>query len=367
MNKKRWVLLLLSLIVVLSIIGCKKTEMQVEKEVTKSVKVMTIEEEKKPIKLSYLGHVNVMDTQKNAFLTGGTLKTLNVSEGDIVKKGDLLATLDESTVLKDKEVLETNYINALNILDEAKKSYDFVKDDYNRKEKLYNGGALSEVLFDSVIFKLEQARIGYEKAKNNVISVKKQYEKVENQIAEFQVESEIAGVVVAITASVGEKIQPMNPIIIISSENKEVVTGVVRDDLSKISIGDSVSVKYDDEILNGNIYYIGTKLNILTKTYPIKIALEDETEDLIDQSLVNVKFVVGEEKGFWIPINSINTEIEDYVFVYFDGVAEKRKINLIKTDGENVKVDGLMIGDKLVIQGMSNLRNGDLIEMEKGE
>lgn len=359
--------LFISIIIILLISGCEKeSSIHVEEKPIKTIKVMTVKEENKPILLDYLGRISVLESQNISFSQGGTLKNIFVSVGDRVKKGDLLAALDESIILKDKELIESNYKKALASLEEAKKSYDFIKKDFFRKEKLYKEGALSKVGFDSIKFKLDQSEYAYNQSKNSLVGVKKQYEKIVKQIENFKVKSEISGVVTLATVSVGEKVNPINPIIKISSENKEVITGVVRKDLKKVRINDEVEIVYDDEIFKGHIYYISTKLDPKTRTYPIKIRLEEGTSDLIDESLVNVKFKVGEEKGIWIPLDIISAEIEDYVFIYNDGKAIKQKIEVIESDGIKAKVKGINKGDQLIIEGMSSLRTGDLVKLRKG-
>jgi len=83
----------------------------------------------------------------------------------------------------------------------------------------------------------------------------------------------------------------------------------------------------------------------------------------VDESLVNIKFEIGTTQGIWIPLDAVVVDIENFVFINKDGIAEKVRVELLDTDGEMVEVQGLEEKDDLIVKGMSSLRDGDRVEL----
>lgn len=59
-----------------------------------------------------------------------------------------------------------------------------------------------------------------------------------------------------------------------------------------------------------------------------------------------------------IPISSILNDGEDYVYVVENGRAVRKNITLGDAHEDKVSVEGLKAGDKLVIEGMKEIKAG---------
>ena len=55
----------------------------------------------------------------------------------------------------------------------------------------------------------------------------------------------------------------------------------------------------------------------------------------------------------------------DYVYIVLDNKAKKKQIELGKVKGDLVEVSGLMAGEKLVVEGMKKINDGDVVEVTK--
>ncbi len=80
-------------------------------------------------------------------------------------------------------------------------------------------------------------------------------------------------------------------------------------------------------------------------------------------SIVKVGIIVGRERGIFIPISTIMTNGEDYVYVVKGDRVIMKKIRIVETCGDRVMVEGLENGDKLVIENIKQIRPDDRVKI----
>ena len=347
------------------LVGCQNENLKTDyKKEIQNVEVIEVKEETNPVVLNYLGNIEIIDSQNIFFNIGGEVKNIFVKEGDFVKKGQKIISLDNTIFKKDKEIIESNYKNALSSLEDAENNYNFKLKNFRKKEKLYSQGAISQIEYETLELNLKKAKSGLKQAKENLERIKKQREKIIKQLDNRILRSEISGVITYVNISKGENVVPNKPVITISNSKKEIVTGIIRKDLKHIKINDKVNIYYDDTILKGKVKYISEIMNKNTNRFPVKIEIIDNTKNLIDQSIVDLEFIIDYKEEIWIPIDAIVGEIEDYVFIYKNGKAIKKKIKIIETTGFKAKVEGVEPTTKIITKGKSYLNDGDLVKIK---
>ncbi|MGM0379555.1 MAG: efflux RND transporter periplasmic adaptor subunit [Bacillota bacterium] len=353
------------LIFISLLVGCQNEnlEQNLKKDI-QNVEVIEVKEEKNPVVLNYLGNIEIVDSQNFSFNTGGEISNIFVNEGDFIKKGQKIIALDNTILKKDKEIIESNYKNALSSIEEAKNNYNFKLENFNKKEKLYNQGAISQIEYETLKLDLEKTKSQLEKTKENLKNIKKQKEKIIQKLHNLTLRSEISGIVTYIDISKGENVVPNKPLIKISNSKKEIKTGIIRQDLKHIKINDNVNIHYDEMILKGKVKHISKIMNRNTNRFPVKIEIIDNTKNLIDQSIVDLEFIIDYEKEIWLPIDTVIGELEDYVFIYKDGKVIKKKIEILETTGFKIKVKGIKPSTKVITKGKNYLNDGDLVKIK---
>ena len=108
------------------------------------VKVQVIDTLEQGYVTTYVGEVEENLSVALNFPTGGTVQKLTVREGDRVREGQLLATVDNST--------------AQNAYNAAKASLQQAEDAYKRLKKVYEQGSVAEVKWVEMETNLEKAR-----------------------------------------------------------------------------------------------------------------------------------------------------------------------------------------------------------------
>lgn len=137
----------------------------------------------------YSGTVEEENTSALSFSVMGTVKTVNASIGMPVRKGQLLATVDETAI-------RSSY-NA------AKASLAQAEDAYERMKKVYDKGSLPEIKWIEIQSKLQQARSMEEMARKN--------------LSDCKLYAPFSGVVSGKEIEIGQNVTPGVPVIHIVS------------------------------------------------------------------------------------------------------------------------------------------------------
>ena len=84
----------LLVILVLLLMGCSKDSVTLSQAVVKSVRVSVINSQSYQDYETYIGHIKSSGLLKSSFEVEGKLLVVNAKAGDVVKEGDILATID---------------------------------------------------------------------------------------------------------------------------------------------------------------------------------------------------------------------------------------------------------------------------------
>ena len=111
-------------------------------------------------KITLYGNVDIKEVS-TSFRVAGRLKELFFDEGDFVKKGDLLAALENDTFSNDLELAQAN-------LDSAKASLENAERKFKRTKELFKNDSASKQEYDDDKFALEQVKAEFNAQKAKV-------------------------------------------------------------------------------------------------------------------------------------------------------------------------------------------------------
>lgn len=251
----------------------------------------------------------------------GQINLLDIKEGDSVKKGQLIATVNSDTLMAQRDQAQaaidtingqiqaaqaqqsaaaatykkvTNGARAEEIA-QAKANYDLKKTNYDRVIKLNQSGAVSQADLDAVQTDFEVAKQKYLLAQNGATAEDKdiakanlnasagslaalngQLEKataakaeIETYIKKTQIIAPTDGVISQLNVDEGELVSTGLPIAIITNQSKPWVScKVMEDELSKVKVGQKVAVKfqaYPDQTYTGTVKTINKSADFAVK------------------------------------------------------------------------------------------------------
>jgi membrane fusion protein, multidrug efflux system len=287
-----------------------------------------------------------VDAKNNIFVSpqmGGAITNLYVKEGDYVKKGQIIATIDNA-VLK-QSIQEIDY------------QLETAKIFYEKQKSLWDQKIGTE--------------IQYIQAKSNVESLEKRISTLKTQTAMTSVVSPIGGFVDEVRMKAGEMAAPGIGIVrVVNSDNLKVVAQVADTYASTIKQGDVVIVKFPDlgKETTAKLTFVGQTVNAASRTFVVEASIP-KIDSQLKPNMTAVLNINDQAKGNAIIINQNyiqHTELGDIVYVAVtEGakkVARSRKVTTgITYNGDIEITSGLQTGDMLITQGYQDLVDGQAV------
>ncbi len=237
-------------------------------------------------------------------LTPGQIIKLPVSTGAYIEKGQLLAIVDSTDLVYQREQLiatrdelmiqlETAQIN----VSRANKDYAYFKTTHDRIDNLYKSEAVTKQKLDDVTNNLQKSQTALSNARQSLSRIaagqkriEAQIKSVNKKIKDARIISPTSGIVTTIYYEAGEAIRQFSPIMeIIDIKNIEVKIYISEKLLSTIKYEQEVTVIVDgmDESTKGQIIWVSPKAEFTPKTiltpntrtslvYAIKISIQNE-------------------------------------------------------------------------------------------
>jgi RND family efflux transporter MFP subunit len=290
----------------------------------------------------------------------GTVEKIYVSVGDRVSVGDILYTVDNSSVVNDTT---SQSASARNSLSSAKLSYDNALETYEENKKLYESGIISKADLDSSYDSLQVDKINYDNAKSNYDSI---ITSSEYSLDDTVLQATIDGVISAINVEVGQK-SSGSDIEIMGDDGLLINTVVSNRVMEDLSLGETVLVTYNDREIEGTISQIGEGGINDTDSFEVNISVAKDGSQLKVGYRVDLMFNVFEEDDqIVVPRKCILSDNDgDYVFINDNGLAAKVYVTKGITNNGYVQVFGdLEVGDQLISKGQNYIAEGSKIALE---
>lgn len=305
------------------------------------VKLSTMNESDEIFTFTYSGVVEEGASVALSFATIGTIEQINVSEGDFVVKGQVLARLNNEA--------------SKSLFDAAESTLKQAQDAHDRLSKIHENGSLPEIQMVEVETKLSQARASYSIARKN--------------LNDCTLQAPFDGVIGKRTAEVGQNTAPGLPLLTLLDINSvKVKFSVPENDISSINKESVVGVVVP---AIGNTEYSAKGVvkcyaaNAISHTYPVHVVLSNSTKQLLPGMVCRVKISKGKGQNcIAIPINVVQTASNGQHFVWIEegGIAKRRIVTTGRIRGNGVEIiSGLLTGDRVVTEGYLKLSENDKI------
>ena len=339
------------------------TDNQAQEEL-KAVKYAEIEQSGGLVERSYSGVTQSSSLTNLSFRTGGLLVILRAKVGQRVKKGTLLAQLDQ----KDAKLA---YDQALVDVQNAKVQYDAATSDFQRTKQLYetDNASLSDY---------ERAKSTYSNAESSYEISLKRLDLQQSQIDYTEIIAPMNGVVSEVRSEINEVIRSGSTIIVMSREANndiEAQVGVPEKYINDIQNGDPVfiSIQSIDQTFNGSVAEVAYSSSSTGVTYPVTVAIESQGNKNLRPDMpaeVTFQFGSADQKSILVaPLKAVASGVDgNYVFkLTKEGdayTANKVAVEVgeITKGGYEIK-SGISEGDVVAVAGLSFLYEGRKVKL----
>jgi len=300
-----------------------------------------------------------------------TVWDIYVENGDYVKKGELLAKIDDATVRASKAQAQGAYLS-------AKSQVANVNVEFERMKTLYEAKAISDSQWDQLVTQKEVAEAGLEQAKAALSMA-------ETQLTYASVTAPISGYVSNLAYRIGDMSTPQKPFLTIhQTETVKININVTESDLGFIKVGQRTEIhlsSYPNQIFEGKVETVSPVIDPMTRTAKIEIIAKNDDARLKPGMFARVDIVTQErDQAFTIEKAVTNKQtvlersetnlredkvVETYsCFIVRDGIAINRELKIgIQSKTKYEVLSGLTEGDLVVVMGQNNLSDSSLVNI----
>lgn len=253
---------------------------------------------------------------------------------------------DESTIT----------ITSLNTYNQAEIEYQIATTQY---ESALDNGESNEVLVARGRYEASLANVNANQSQVNI--AKNNVSQAETNLSNTTLRASVNGTVVRVVGNVNELATPLAPVVVIASDELKAVFGVPFQWLPSLFINQDIEVFNSTNTIMAKITSIAPLPDQSSRTYEVGVKLDANVFPI--GSSVSVSIALDEVAGVWLPITSIMNDGQPYVFVVEEGRAIKRRISLVGFNNTDVRVDGLLANEEVIVNGIKSLRSGTLVKV----
>jgi len=372
-TKQRWltcllvIIFLILLAMILALLKKKPTTVEV-------IKVSQKSDGESLVLLNASGYVTPRTKATVASKITGRVKEILVDEGSYVKKGQLIALLDESDfkailakAISAKEVVEASLTGTKAKLEEAEKNL-------KRGEELFKDGFLDEQSLDRLKADLVYLKSQYESNLKGIEEAEAAIKVAQQDIENCKVVAPFNGVVISKDAQPGEMVSPFSAgggftrtgiVTIVDMGSLEIEVDVSESNLSKVYQNQNVSAvldAYPEIKFSGRVRTVIPSADRQKATVKVRISFDKLDPKILPDMGVRVSFLEESKnrKGVFIPRSCVFEKGDKhFIFVFENGKIIEREIETGEKTEDSFQIfSGLSEGELVVVNSNENLKNG---------
>ncbi len=310
------------------------------------------------------------------------IEKVHVTVGSEVKKGDLLISYEGQDLTTAVKQAELQYSNSILQRDELIKQGQEVQERIDELDMqiaiLSDSGADVSALKQqrNALSPVSNERL--KQAENSVSLAKLSLDSARQKLSEAKdvIVAENDGVVTAISAVEGSVGSSMQPAITVQNiKDLKAVASVGRYDAGDITLGQKVNIRGDKGVYEGVISFIDPVANRSTGAsgtetiLGIEIDILEEAPELKIEFDVDIDILIGEAVGTMkLPAEALraNKSSNYYVYTVENNIAEERQVTVgLQSDTEVEVLEGLELGDKVILNPGSTIKDGAPVREEQ--
>ncbi|RMD45561.1 MAG: efflux RND transporter periplasmic adaptor subunit [Aquificota bacterium] len=343
-------------------------------KVVSGLKIETVNKQKVYEKYKIDGYTTSKNTAQVSTKLMGKILKINVKEGDYVKKGQLLATVDTSEIKAQKQELlaalkeiSAGRKEALAGEKAAQAQYDFMKITYKRIKNLYQENAVPKQKVDEIEMKLKGAEAQLDQVKAKLKQLEAKEKQLQAKLKQIQImenygyiKAPFDGYVIKKLIDVGSMAAPGMPIFIIGNKDIQFQSFVDAKYINNIKVGDNLTIYIDayNKTYKGKVVEKNENADPMNNSFSIKVDIPDEIGvGFYGKSYINAK----EEEKILIPETAVSRlNNTTAVFVVDDnGIIHLTPVELGEKYNGKIEVkSGIEDGQKIVVEGINKACDG---------
>ena len=363
MNYRNYKILFVALL--LSVSACKE-KVEEKEAILRPVKYEIVGTANAQTIRTFSGIAKAGDEIELSFRSNGIITEMNAKVGMKVKKGDLIAKLDN---------VQANlaYEQSVSALNSARSAMNTAKSSLDRIKSLYEKGSNS-------LSDYEAAKNSYQSALDQFESAKRNRSIQSSQISYGYIKAPKSGIIAVKNNDLNENVSAGQVIAVLNAGNDiNVSVGLPENVINKVISGMETELSFsaiEKTTFKGEVIEIAPIVDANSATYPVKIDIQNPTTAIKPGMATSVTFDFSDgestsDTSLVIPVKAVGEDGDgNFVFIIesqdgLTGQVKKRKIEIGELTSNGFKVkSGLSSGDKIATAGLQTLLDGQKVRLQ---
>jgi RND family efflux transporter MFP subunit len=322
----------------------------------------------RPLAYEAVGTVAAGITSDLAAKVMGTVERIAIREGDRVKKGDLLLTLDDREAKARLAEAEHAFAAARSAQDAARAAADLAAATLTRYEALKREESVSAQEFDEVAARNRQAQAGRDQADAMAVTAASRVDQARVALDDTRIVAPHAGVITGKLVDVGDLATPGRPLLVLeTARGYRLDIALPEEYLDRVRLRQRVEVTIPAlnlTVLQGTVTTIVPAADPRTRSFLIKVGLPPEA-GVKSGMYARVAVPLGESNQVLIPQTAVlrRGQLTGLYVVDGEGTAHFRLIRLGRSFQDQVEVlSGISDGERYVVEPVPTLIDGARVE-----
>ncbi|MBA3036464.1 MAG: efflux RND transporter periplasmic adaptor subunit [Desulfobacterium sp.] len=376
-RKKRYYIFIIAVLIIFAIIILYKNGLLTPALPVRGQKIMNIYPSQTYTLLNASGYVVAQRKAAISSKITGRLVFLGVEEGSRVKKGEVVARLENDDVMAAKNRAIANVNTAKALLEQAMAEYDDATLYYNRISELAESKTVSETEFDVAMARFKRTKAAVSGQKAAIKASESALKEAEVMLDYTNLRAPFDAVVLTKNADLGDIVTPLGSaanakaavVDIADMESLQVEVDVSESNINSVRKGQPCEIRLDalqEERFAGKVHMVVPTADRTKASIMVKVAFIGKDPRVLPEMSAKVAFLSrevmsGEQNAVMaIPANSIiENKDNPFVFLVTNGRAVEKKIKTGKKLGNMVEIsEGLEIGEFIITEPLDKIRAG---------
>jgi len=287
---------------------------------------------------TYSGTIVGDNTVELSFTQAGTISAMHVHNGDFVRKGQLVASIEGTMANSNMQT--------------AKAQLDQARDAYNRAKAMYESESIPEIEWIDAQSKLRQAEAQQQMASKGV--------------GDTSIFAPMNAFVANRKAEVGQNVDAGDAVVkLVQIEKVKVRFSVTESEVGRFHKGQQVDVlvsSLGNKTFSGYLYEIGVEADGMTHSFEISATIDNADHTLLPGMVCQISAKLEEAEGHIVlpaSVVMLNSDNTTFVWLMQDGKATRRMVNIGDETRYGIQiVSGLHDGDCLIVEGQQKVSEG---------
>ncbi len=325
--------------------------------------------------LSVVGNLIGEATVDVAPKTGGRLTAVNVKLGDRVRRGQIIAKIEDREIVEQVRQAEASHQVALATIRQREADLKLAETSVERSRNLFGRQLLPKQTLDDAEARYSAAVAQVDLSKAQLAQNDARLQELRINHANTNVASPVDGFVAQRNVDPGAWVSQNAPVAsVVDISSLRLVANVVEKDLRLVTVGDKAQVEVDafpDESFSGRIARVSPILDPATRTAPMEVEIPNRDYRLKPGMYAKVNLEVDNRTNVLLvpKVSLVDSEGRRGVFIpNAENRAEFKPVKVGLEDDNHAEVlDGVNEGEVIVSTGAGALRRNDQLVVTGGD